>query len=150
MDPDDQRAALLAGEFRRVVADVPETLHDQALARDPRAQAEGSHVVGATHALVDAVVDAEPGCLAAARDAEFVAGAIDAFNEVNRQEAGRAGRESRVGEVIIQTAFPTHPFWLRLIEGGYAGVARDALEASSAQGRWRPQWGQGWAPRSPC
>jgi primosomal protein N' (replication factor Y) len=44
------------------------------------------------------------------------------------QVAGRAGRESRVGEVIIQTAFPSHPFWQRLIEGGYARVARDALE----------------------
>jgi primosomal protein N' (replication factor Y) len=44
------------------------------------------------------------------------------------QVAGRAGRESRIGEVIIQTAFPAHPFWQRLIEGGYAGVAQDALE----------------------
>jgi primosomal protein N' (replication factor Y) len=44
------------------------------------------------------------------------------------QVAGRAGRESRVGEVIIQTAFPTHPFWQRLIDGGYARVAGDALE----------------------
>jgi primosomal protein N' (replication factor Y) len=44
------------------------------------------------------------------------------------QVAGRAGRESRVGEVLIQTAFPAHPFWHRLIEGGYPGVARHALE----------------------
>jgi len=44
------------------------------------------------------------------------------------QVAGRAGRESRVGEVLIQTAFPAHPFWQRLIEGGYPGVARHALE----------------------
>ena len=44
------------------------------------------------------------------------------------QVAGRAGRESRVGEVIIQTAFPAHPFWPRLIEGGYERVAQDALE----------------------
>jgi primosomal protein N' (replication factor Y) len=53
------------------------------------------------------------------------------------QVAGRAGRESRVGEVIIQTAFPAHPFWLRLIEGGYARVARDALEERRAT-NWPP------------
>ena len=44
------------------------------------------------------------------------------------QVAGRAGRESRVGEVLIQTAFPAHPFWQLLIDGGYPGVARHALE----------------------
>ncbi len=53
------------------------------------------------------------------------------------QVAGRAGRESRVGEVMIQTAFPAHPFWQRLIEGGYPGVARDALEERRAA-NWPP------------
>ena len=53
------------------------------------------------------------------------------------QVAGRAGRESRVGEVLIQTAFPAHPFWQRLIEGGYPGVARYALEERRAA-RWPP------------
>ena len=53
------------------------------------------------------------------------------------QVAGRAGRESRVGEVIIQTAFPAHPFWNRLIESGYAGVAREALEERRAA-NWPP------------
>ena len=53
------------------------------------------------------------------------------------QVAGRAGRESRVGEVIIQTAFPAHPFWKRLMEGGYGGVARDALEERRAA-NWPP------------
>ncbi len=53
------------------------------------------------------------------------------------QVAGRAGRESRVGEVIIQTAFPAHPFWQRLIDGGYARVARDALEERRAA-HWPP------------
>ena len=53
------------------------------------------------------------------------------------QVAGRAGRESRVGEVIIQTAFPTHPFWERLIAGGYPGVAREALEERRAT-HWPP------------
>ena len=53
------------------------------------------------------------------------------------QVAGRAGRESRVGEVIIQTAFPAHPFWQRLIEGGYPRIAHDALEERRAA-QWPP------------
>ncbi|MGI9261539.1 MAG: primosomal protein N', partial [Woeseiaceae bacterium] len=43
------------------------------------------------------------------------------------QVAGRAGREKRQGEVIIQTAFPNHPFWTELFAGGYRGVAESAL-----------------------
>ena len=43
------------------------------------------------------------------------------------QVAGRAGREKRQGEVIIQTAFPRHPFWTELFSGGYHGVADSVL-----------------------
>ncbi|MDH3428518.1 MAG: primosomal protein N' [Gammaproteobacteria bacterium] len=53
------------------------------------------------------------------------------------QVAGRAGRESRQGEVIIQTAFPDNPFWQRLINGGYGQVANDALAEREAT-RWPP------------
>jgi primosomal protein N' (replication factor Y) len=53
------------------------------------------------------------------------------------QVAGRAGREARQGEVIIQTAFPANPFWQRLIDGGYAQIADDAL-AEREQTRWPP------------
>jgi primosomal protein N' (replication factor Y) len=53
------------------------------------------------------------------------------------QVAGRAGRETRRGEVIIQTAFPDNPFWHRLIEGGYAQIADDAL-AEREETRWPP------------
>ena len=53
------------------------------------------------------------------------------------QVAGRAGRESRQGEVIIQTAFPDNPFWQHLIDGGYAQVAQDAL-AEREETRWPP------------
>ena len=53
------------------------------------------------------------------------------------QVAGRAGRESRPGEVLIQTAFPQHPFWSTLIEGGYSRVADEAL-AEREITRWPP------------
>jgi primosomal protein N' (replication factor Y) len=43
------------------------------------------------------------------------------------QVGGRAGREERQGEVIIQTAFPEHPFWNELLSGGYAKVAASTL-----------------------
>jgi primosomal protein N' (replication factor Y) len=53
------------------------------------------------------------------------------------QVAGRAGRESRQGNVVIQTAFPDNPFWQRLIEGGYSEVSADALVEREATG-WPP------------
>ncbi len=53
------------------------------------------------------------------------------------QVAGRAGRENAAGEVLIQTAFPEHPFWRRLIDAGYAGVSTDALEERAAT-HWPP------------
>jgi len=53
------------------------------------------------------------------------------------QVAGRAGRESRQGVVLIQTAFPDHPFWQRLITGGYQRAANDSL-AERRDSRWPP------------
>ncbi|MEM8682348.1 MAG: primosomal protein N' [Pseudomonadota bacterium] len=53
------------------------------------------------------------------------------------QVAGRAGREQRAGEVLVQTAFPEHAFWQRLIEGGYAGIAGDELTVRE-QLHWPP------------
>jgi primosomal protein N' (replication factor Y) len=53
------------------------------------------------------------------------------------QVAGRAGRERVRGEVLVQTAFPAHPFWQRLISAGYAGVCEDALAERKATG-WPP------------
>ncbi len=44
------------------------------------------------------------------------------------QVAGRAGREQRQGEVIIQTAFAAHPFWAELLRGGYERVAMSVLQ----------------------
>ena len=53
------------------------------------------------------------------------------------QVAGRAGRGSRPGEVLIQTAYPANPFWATLIQGGYEQVAAEALEERAAT-RWPP------------
>ncbi len=53
------------------------------------------------------------------------------------QVAGRAGRESRAGEVLIQTEFPQHPLLNRLISSGYEAFALNALEERREAG-WPP------------
>lgn len=53
------------------------------------------------------------------------------------QVAGRAGRASRPGEVLVQTACPEHPLLVSLLQSGYEGFAETALlERSNA--RWPP------------
>jgi primosomal protein N' (replication factor Y) len=53
------------------------------------------------------------------------------------QVAGRAGRDARPGEVLIQTAFPEHPLLNRLLTEGYEGFAASALEERREAG-WPP------------
>jgi primosomal protein N' (replication factor Y) (superfamily II helicase) len=53
------------------------------------------------------------------------------------QVAGRAGRETRAGEVMIQTEFPEHPLLNRLIAQGYESFAASALEERREAG-WPP------------
>ena len=53
------------------------------------------------------------------------------------QVAGRAGRETRAGEVLIQTEFPEHPLLNRLLAEGYEGFAVSALEERREAG-WPP------------
>ena len=53
------------------------------------------------------------------------------------QVAGRAGRGSRAGEVLIQTEFPDHPLLTQLLADGYDGFARIALE-ERAEAAWPP------------
>jgi primosomal protein N' (replication factor Y) len=53
------------------------------------------------------------------------------------QVSGRAGREKKQGRVVIQTAFPQHPFWAELLNGGYERVASSELAAREAAA-WPP------------
>ncbi len=53
------------------------------------------------------------------------------------QVAGRAGREARAGEVLIQTEFPEHPLLKRLIAEGYESFAASALLERREAG-WPP------------
>ncbi len=53
------------------------------------------------------------------------------------QVAGRAGRSSRTGEVLIQTAYPEHPLLQTLLSDGYDGFARVALAEREASA-WPP------------
>jgi primosomal protein N' (replication factor Y) (superfamily II helicase) len=53
------------------------------------------------------------------------------------QVAGRAGREARAGEVLIQTEFPEHPLLNRLLTDGYEGFAVSAL-AERLEAGWPP------------
>ena len=53
------------------------------------------------------------------------------------QVAGRAGREVKPGEVMIQTQFPEHPLLQRLIAEGYESFAASALQERREAG-WPP------------
>jgi primosomal protein N' (replication factor Y) len=53
------------------------------------------------------------------------------------QVAGRAGRGTRPGEVLIQSEFPDHPLLTNLLADGYDGFAHAALEERS-QAAWPP------------
>jgi len=53
------------------------------------------------------------------------------------QVAGRAGRENKKGQVIIQTEYPDHPFWPLLFQGGYKEIIEmTLLDRKSAN--WPP------------
>jgi len=53
------------------------------------------------------------------------------------QVAGRAGRGTRAGEVLIQTEYPGHPLLASLLRDGYDGFALAALAERSAAS-WPP------------
>ncbi len=53
------------------------------------------------------------------------------------QVAGRTGRASRTGTVMIQTHHPDHPVLRQLVEEGYGGFSRFALKGRQ-QSNWPP------------
>ena len=53
------------------------------------------------------------------------------------QVAGRAGRASKRGEVLIQTEYPEHPLLTSLLAGGYEAFSTTAL-AERAEAGWPP------------
>ena len=60
--------------------------------------------------------------------------ASERMSQLITQVAGRAGREEKLGRVLIQTHHPEHPLLNTLIEHGYARFAKDALiERQQAQ-----------------
>src|SRR5712692_6360888 len=54
--------------------------------------------------------------------------------EVLEQVAGRAGRRSRPGEVLVQTRYPEHPLFAALARHDFAGFADSQLEERRAAG----------------
>lgn len=53
------------------------------------------------------------------------------------QVAGRAGRGTRAGEVLIQSEYPDHPLLAGLVTEGYEGFAQRALQEREEAG-WPP------------
>jgi len=77
------------------------------------------------------IVDADQGLFAS----DFRA--TERLAQTITQVAGRAGRGSLAGEVMIQTEFPEHPLLNRLMTEGYEGFAVSALEERREAG-WPP------------
>lgn len=58
--------------------------------------------------------------------------AAERFAQIYTQVAGRAGRENKRGEVVIQTYHPTHPLLNLLLSQNYSAFASKALQERSA------------------
>ena len=56
------------------------------------------------------------------------------LHSVLAQVAGRAGRRSRRGEVLIQTRYPSHPLFQALVQHDFARFAESQLEERRAAG----------------
>jgi primosomal protein N' (replication factor Y) len=89
---------------------------------------KGHHIPDVTLVVI---LDADQGLFAS----DFRA--TERLAQTITQVAGRAGREARAGEVLIQTEFPEHPLLNRLISEGYESFALSALEERREAG-WPP------------
>ncbi|RKS85942.1 replication restart DNA helicase PriA [Orbus hercynius] len=54
--------------------------------------------------------------------------ATERFAQIYTQVSGRAGRENKAGEVILQTYHPDHPLLNVLLQQGYQAFAQQALQ----------------------
>jgi len=63
--------------------------------------------------------------------------AIERLGQLLIQVAGRAGRTSDPGEVLIQTHLPQHPLLNSLVQKGYHHFSEQLLEARE-KGKWPP------------
>jgi len=83
------------------------------------------------HVTLVVILDADQGLFSADfRASERLAQSIV-------QVAGRAGRETHAGEVLIQTEYPDHPLLQQLLNAGYEGFA-DAALAEREAAHWPP------------
>ena len=53
--------------------------------------------------------------------------ATERFAQIYMQVSGRAGRENKTGEVILQTYHPEHPLLNNLLHNGYSAFAKQTL-----------------------
>ena len=70
-------------------------------------------------------------------DSSFFSGEFRATEHLAQllvQVAGRAGRAETEGEVVVQTRHPEHPFFMQLLQQGYAAFAREELQQRREQG----------------
>jgi primosomal protein N' (replication factor Y) len=115
---------------RGAIQDVLERVHsgDARILVGTQMLTKGHHFPEVTLVVI---LDADQGLFAS----DFRA--TERLAQTITQVAGRAGREARPGEVMIQTQFPEHPLLQRLIAEGYESFAASALEERREAG-WPP------------
>jgi primosomal protein N' (replication factor Y) len=90
--------------------------------------AKGHHFSGVT---MVGVIDADAGLFSS----DFRA--IERVGQLILQVSGRAGRESKLGEVYIQTLQPQHPLLMVLLKEGYRAFAQQLMQERE-QVQWPP------------
>ncbi len=104
------------GAMERLLEEIQDGQHQLLLGT--QMLAKGHHFPNVT--LV-AILDADGGLFGS----DFRA--TEQMGQLITQVAGRAGRENRKGEMVIQTHNPDHPLLLTLLREGYPAFSRQAL-----------------------